>query len=399
MVYSWGKKLKLIFYNFYTSGAFRILIGCYMLALVGGLGWLAFEQHNAQQVLVAQVSESSKTAEALTQTAQEYEKLKNEDQVAINASLSAEIANIQKTYAAGAKLFEQRADLAITVGKISNVDKELAKYLNLLGDKKWQEANEEVEKVQTEIDKIVAASIPKVTTPALTSATVSNSLPGSGYSRQKVSTGRGEFVVAMVVAPGARVVIETAGDGDCGNNCPTKSLAEHVAASGGFAGINGAYFCPPDYAQCQGKVNTFDTLAVNGRTKAVLNRANNVYSVVPLVVSNGSSLSFYDRTVDWGINTGGSGALANYPRLLRDGNTATSEENGKGTRGFIGVKDGNIVIGHVFGASFADTAEVLKTLGLQNALNLDGGGSSALWDGGYKVGPGRGLPTAIVLVR
>jgi len=202
------------------------------------------------------------------------------------------------------------------------------------------------------------------------------------------------------VAPGARAVIETASDSDCSENCPTKSLAEHVAASSGFAGINGAYFCPPDYPQCQGKVNSFDTLAVNGRTKAVLNRANNVYSSVPLVVAYGTNISFYDQTVQWGANGSGGGGLANYPRLLRDGAIATEQENGKGMRGFIGLKDGTIVIGHVYSASYADTAVVLQTLGLQNALNLDGGGSSALWiDGSYKVGPGRSLPTAIVLVR
>ena len=57
------------------------------------------------------------------------------------------------------------------------------------------------------------------------------------------------------------------------------------------------------------------------------------------------------------------------------------------------------MIGHVYSASFADTAEVLKTLGLQNAMNLDGGGSTALWFDGYKAGPGRSLPTAIVLVK
>jgi hypothetical protein len=226
-----------------------------------------------------------------------------------------------------------------------------------------------------------------------------NFLPGSGYTRQKVSTSRGEFVISMVIAPGARVVIETAGDSDCSDNCPTKSLAEHVAASGGFAGINGSYFCPPDYPKCQGKVNTFDTLAVNGRTKAVLNRANNVYSTVPLVAAYGSRLSFYDQTVQWGADTSSGGGLANYPRLLRDGAVATTEENGKGTRGFIASREDTTVIGHVYSASFADTAEVLKTLGLQNAMNLDGGGSTALWYGGYKAGPGRSLPTAIVLVK
>ncbi len=380
------------------STAWNILIASYLIAIVGGLGLSLWQQQESERTLVAQITESNQVATDLTLIADQYELLKNDDQIAKNASLSAELESIYQTYNQGAKLFEERADLIVTGGKVSTVDKELAKFLRYLGDKKWQEAREQAAKVQAEIDKIVVANIPKVSVPV--NAPASNTLPGSGYTRQKVATPRGEFVVSMVVAPGARAVIETAGDSDCSDNCPTKSLAEHVAASGGFAGINGAYFCPPDYAQCQGKVNSFDTLAVNGRTKAVLNRANNVYSTVPLVAAYGFSLSFYDQTVQWGADTSSGGGLANYPRLLRDGMIATEQENGKGTRGFIGVKDGAIVIGHIYGASFADSAVVLQTLGLQNALNLDGGGSSALWvDGGYKVGPGRSLPTAIVLVR
>jgi exopolysaccharide biosynthesis protein len=286
----------------------------------------------------------------------------------------------------------------ITAGKIATVDKELAKFLSLLGEQKWVEASEQVKKVRTEIDKIIVANTPKVTVP--TSSTASNSLPGSGYSRQRVTTGRGEFVISMISAPGARVIVETAGDSDCSDNCPTKTLAEHVAASGGFAGINGAYFCPPDYPKCQGKVNSFDTLAVNGRNKAVLNRANNVYSVVPLMAAYGNNLSFYDQTVQWGVDTSSTGALANHPRLVRDGSNATGDNGSKGTRGFIGKKDSTIVIGHVYAASLQYAAEVLVTLGIQNALNLDGGGSTALYyEGSYKAGPGRSLPTAIVLAR
>lgn len=391
------KKFKLLMYRFYTSFAFKILIGSYLIAIIGGLGWYTWDQGRlAQKIQIAQVADKEMVDSKLAEVESELTTLKQEDQRVKNTALQEEISNIEAVYGEGAKLFEDRADLVIMVGKVNSVDKELAKFLGLLGQKKWAEAREQTKKVRSEIDKLVIAVLPKN---VVATATASNALPGSGYSRQKVSTSRGDFVISMVSAAGARVVIETASDADCGDNCPTKSLAEHVAASGGFAGINGVYFCPPDYPKCQGKVNSFDTLAVNGRTHSVLNRANNVYSTVPLVVANGNGLSFYDRTVDWGVNTGGTGALANFPRLLRDGSVATSDDSGKGVRGFIGKKDDTIVIGHVYAASFADTAEVLKTLGLQNAMNLDGGGSTALWYGGYKSGPGRSLPTAIVLVK
>ena len=392
------KKFKLLFYNFYTSFAWKVLITSLFVALIGGFSWTLWQARVEQQVLIAQVVNGEELSAKLGEVATELEILKSEDQVVKNASLSAEIKAIEAAFNEGSDLFESRSDLVLQGVKVTEIDTQLAKFLSLLSTRKWKEAREEGVKIRGKIAELIVASAPKVSVPI--NAPASNTLPGSGYTRQKVSTSRGEFVVSMVVAPGARAVIETAGDSDCSDNCPVKSLAEHIGASGGFAGINGAYFCPPDYAQCQGKVNSFDTLAVNGRTKAVINRANNVYSTVPLVAAYGSNLSFYDQTVQWGVDTSSGGGLANYPRLVRDGNTATDQENGKGTRGFVGMKDGAIVIGHIYAASFGDAAEALKTLGVQNAMNLDGGGSTALWfEGGYKAGPGRALPTAIVLVR
>ena len=54
----------------------------------------------------------------------------------------------------------------------------------------------------------------------------------------------------------------------------------------------------------------------------------------------------------------------------------------------------------VTNATVTDTAYVMQALGARDALNLDGGGTAALWiGGGYKVGPGRLLPNAIVLTK
>lgn len=398
------KKLKVLVYRFYTSLAWKILISSYLIALVGGMAWYMSSQFVVEKSLIAQVASGTAIANQLDETAKKLSDLQSEDQVIKNAALSAEIKSIETTYQEGADLFNARADLIAQGTKTAELDKMLAKFLSLLSDRNWQEAKNENTLIKAKIDALNAANAALSVTKNVAS---SNNLPGSGYVRQKVSTSRGDFVVAMVVAPGARVIVDTASDSDCGNNCPVLPLADYVARNGGFAGINGSYFCPPDYASCQGKVNSYDTLAVNGRTKAVINRANNVYSVVALVAAYGTNLSFYDKTVEWGIQTSGTGALANHPRLLRDGNIAFDEgslepyiRDGRGPKGFIGTKDGTVVIGHVLSATVPEEAEVLKTLGLQQAMNLDGGGSSALWaDGGYKVGPGRQLPTAIVLVH
>ncbi len=391
------KRLRSLATDFYKSAGYRLLIWSYLVAIVGAFAWQVYLQSNLEKAMIAQINDQESTVNLLLSSQEELDQLKAQDPYAENARLKQSEKEISQAFTSVADLFELRADVVATGAKTDKLEPEIAKILRQIGDQEYASASATTEEVHTEL--VALLPTPKPAASEVASTPLSSSLPSDGYGRVSVSTSRGSFTVAAVVAPGARAIVETASDSDCGDNCPTKNLAEHVAASGGFAGINGAYFCPPDYAKCQGKVNTFDTLAVNGRTKAVLNRDNNVYSTVPLVAMYGGSISFYDQTVQWGVDTGSNGALANYPRLLRDGNVATTEENGKGTRGFVGVKDGAIVIGHVFGASFGDTAEVLRTLGLQNAMNLDGGGSSALWYGGYKVGPGRSLPTAIVLVK
>ena len=236
----------------------------------------------------------------------------------------------------------------------------------------------------------------------------SNQLPGGEYSRQLVKTDRGDFLVSLVVVDGngIRVVVDTAGDEDCSNDCPVLSLGDYVSRNGGFAGINGGYFCPADYARCEGKTRSFDTLVMRTKDKKVFNRDNNVWSTVPLVVMEGGSLRFYSQTLEWGIDQGKSGALANFPMLVKGGKMVVNEgdldeKQGavRGPRGFIGKKGSLVIIGHVHAATVGEAAKAVESLGIEEALNLDGGGSSALWHEGYKVGPGRDLPVAIVLVK
>ncbi len=56
-------------------------------------------------------------------------------------------------------------------------------------------------------------------------------------------------------------------------------------------------------------------------------------------------------------------------------------------------------MGVVYSSSVAEAAKVLHTLGIQNSLNLDSGGSTAFWVGGYKAGPGREVPNAVLFVK
>lgn len=232
-----------------------------------------------------------------------------------------------------------------------------------------------------------------------------NTPPSSGYSRQSVNSDVGTFTVSIVTADlnSTRVILDTASDSDCGNDCPVMSLGDYAARSGAYAGVNGSYFCPADYASCSGKKNSYDTLAMN-KNKVYINSANNVYSTVPAVIFNGSSARFVGQSLEWGRDTGVDSVLANYPQLLAGGNvifggSSDPKQGSKGNRSFVGTNGGSTVyIGVVSNATVAEVAHVLKAMGLQYALNLDSGGSTALWSGGYKFGPGRGIPNALLFV-
>jgi len=235
---------------------------------------------------------------------------------------------------------------------------------------------------------------------------VSNSPPGAGYSQQRVDVeGLGSYLVSIISADlnSTRVIVDTASESDCSNECPTLSLGEYVSRNGAFAGINGSYFCPEAYPSCAGKTNSFDTLLMN-KDKKYFNSDNNVYSSVPAIIFSGSSGRLVGRSQDWGRDTSVDSVIANYPILVTGNNVAFSggddpKQGSKGSRSFVGYTDSTVYIGVVHNATVAEAARVLNTMGIQNALNLDSGGSTALWSGGYKAGPGRNIPNAVLFVR
>jgi hypothetical protein len=234
---------------------------------------------------------------------------------------------------------------------------------------------------------------------------INNAPPGAGYSRQSVSTDIGIFTVSLIASDIAstRVIVDTASASDCGSNCPALSLSDYVSRNGGFAGVNGTYFCPKDYASCAGKENTFDLLVMN-KDKYYFNSGNNVYSSNPAVIFGSGYVRFVQSGSEWGRDTGVNGVIMNYPLLvfnneIRFGGDEDPKKGSKGARSFVASKGGNIYIGVVHSATVAESARVMKALGMENAMNLDNGGSTALWYGGYKVGPGRAIPNAIIFTK
>ena len=335
----------------------------------------------------------------------EYEKLKSQDQIKINQELEEKIKNIEVTYKESVEVYEKIIDLRDQKIDTKTYDESLALSLKYLSERNYSSASATLKVIKATIDKDTAKKVATSATGNTTNVPINNSAPGTGYSRQKVKTDFGEFIVDIVAADlnSTRVIVDTASDSDCANDCPVLSLSDYVGRNGAFAGINGSYFCPASYPSCAGKTNSFDTLLMN-KNKHYFNSDNNVYSTVPAVIFSGNSARFVGQSLSWGRDTGVDAVLANQPLLVSGGNVVFGGDDeikraGSGSRSFVGASGSTAYIGVVHGVNAAQMARVLHTMGIQNALNLDSGGSTTLWSGGYKVGPGRNIPNALLFIR
>ena len=232
---------------------------------------------------------------------------------------------------------------------------------------------------------------------------------GTGYTFSNVVTSRGIFGTHLIKEQLSQVTVKTltANTTDCTSDCPVKPLAQYVAENGAYAGINGTYLCPPDYVQCAGKVNSYDYAVYNSNLRKWLNYGALNGQNGLLAFTSATTCSTYRRSyVFYQAQSPVVAGITNYPLLLQNGAIidSTAEQGGsqllKGTKGAIGVDGTYIYLVVVTNATVTDTAYVMQALGARDALNLDGGGTAALWiGGGYKVGPGRLLPNAIVLTK
>jgi len=241
----------------------------------------------------------------------------------------------------------------------------------------------------------------------------------TGFQTTTVDTDRGSFAVSMITIQKSRyeMITDTANENDCDNNCPVKSLQDYVEENGAQIGINGSYFCPSDYSGCAGKVNSFLPPVFNSAADKMINEDALPFHAGPLLaVTSDNVYHYYHRSIDFGYSVGEWEAehgatmragLTQYPSLVENGTIVVDGEplesnqlNVRATRGGFGYNDQSIFLVVAKGATVPDLAAIMKTLGSTYAMNLDGGGSSALYiDGGYVVGPGRQLPNAIVFRR
>lgn len=228
--------------------------------------------------------------------------------------------------------------------------------------------------------------------------------PASGYQQQQVAIDLGVFTVDIIAADlnTTWVIVDTASDADCHNDCPVLPLGNYVVRNGAFAGVNGSYFCPASYESCSNKKNAFDTLLMN-KDKKYFNSENNIFSTVPAVIFSGNLARFVTQSLAWGRDTSVDAVIANQPLLVLDRQLLFTGDDDykrgvKSNRSFVGTTGNTVYIGVVHNATVANSAQVVYNLGINSALNLDSGGSTALWYGNYKVGPGRDIPNAILFI-
>ena len=376
------------------------------LSVILGLLLLAFTLRGfyLNTKLTTFENENKILSEKLENTQKELNILENEDQVIKNKKLEDEIKNIHDNYRKLIVSYEDILDLKARKGNTAEIDKLFAQTLDYLSEKNYSSASAVITSINTLIAKQTAVIVQSAT-PQIQNIAVNNQPPNSGYSRQKVKTDFGEYIVDVVAADlnSTRVLVDSASDSDCRDNCPVLSLSDYIGRTGGFAGVNGSYFCPASYPSCAGKTNSFDTLLMN-KNKKYINSDNNVYSTVPAVIFSGNSARFVTQSLQWGRDTGVDSVLANQPLLVLGGNVVFGGDDEvkratAGSRSFVGTKDSTVYIGVVHNVNAAQMARVLHAMGMQNALNLDSGGSTALYSGGYKAGPGRNIPNAIIFVR
>ncbi|HZZ98835.1 MAG TPA: phosphodiester glycosidase family protein [Candidatus Saccharimonadia bacterium] len=376
-----------------------VLVASSVLIYLGQARLLAYKQQMTALQTSIDRAEQEKTD---AQTA--LEQLQNEDPRKINNALRADMAQLKATYTAASSAYNSLVALRERSTKTGPQDSLFASVLSYLAKDNDASAEATLKTLAASIAAENAKLDVTVAIPA--NVTASNTAPGSGFSRQKVTVDGSDFLIDIVAADlnSTRVIIDTASDSTCPDNCPVLPLADYVARSGAYAGVNGSYFCPDTYPDCASKKNAFDTLLMN-KNKVYFNSDNNVYSTVPAVIFSGNSMRLVSASQQWGRDTGVDAVIANRPMLVQGGNIAftgsgETKEAIRGNRAFVGATGNTGYIGVLHGVTVAEGAKVLHALGVHDAINLDSGGSTAMWaNGGYKDGPGRNLPNVVLFVR
>ncbi len=240
----------------------------------------------------------------------------------------------------------------------------------------------------------------------------------SSYKIQTVATPQGTFNVAVLKVnwqdPKLDIMTVTANTTDCDGNCPIQSVGDFALTNDAFAAINGSYFCPADYTNCQKEKNYYYYPVYRSTDGVMINSDQINYPTTGAMLVFGAdnhpyfftstaqfrSIADFEATYQTKIKA----AIANDPVLIQEGTSALgsiatldAKQLKRYSRAAIGVKGNEIYLVIAYSATVPQLVDILLALGLENALNLDAGGSTAVYyDGRYRMGPGRDVPNAIL---
>lgn len=197
-----------------------------------------------------------------------------------------------------------------------------------------------------------------------------------------------------------------------------SSLKSLIASAGGVAGINGAYFIPRDYSGLPDATNAVRIMGHDGFSYSKYFPDTGVNGVFwfladgsPLLVQNNI---YSDTRLRDNFHSGMllelESGIANFPILLansknllpryQDAGLITEKMRTKTTKSFICRTPDSIKMGTIEKISMLDVPDFLWKFGCIDAINLDNGGSMALYDRQkYLVGPGRNIMDAFVIIR
>lgn len=243
-------------------------------------------------------------------------------------------------------------------------------------------------------------------------------IDGMHYETRTVTINGATFNVSYVAIdltnPKLKILTDTAQSTDCDNNCPVKSLAEFSVANNGSAAVNGSYFCPATYPDCQNSLNYYYYPVYNSRLGVMINADQMRYPTTGaiLIFDQNNKPYFFKTTTEVRskdnfekqYGTKMQAAIGNSPMLVFNSQnilTASTLDDKqrytKSARAAVALKNNTLYFLTGRNATVVDMAAILNQMQMEYALNLDGGGSTALYyNGSYKAGPGRNIPNALI---
>lgn len=241
------------------------------------------------------------------------------------------------------------------------------------------------------------------------------------YEQKQITVNAETFIIKVatidLALPSLKIITDTASDNNCTTDCPVKSLADYVAFNNAQVGVNGSYFCSTDYSYCAITKNYFFYPVYNSRLGKMINEDQLKWPTTgPILVFDTSNHPYFFLstqtfkdvvTFEKTYNTKIQAAISNKPALIYNSvniiNTQELDDKQrtiKSYRSGLGIKNNKVYLVVVTSATVIDLANIMEFLNMEQAINLDGGGSSALYyQGTYRVGPGRNLPNAIIFKK